>query len=265
MTNCRRHGQLLVDQPLRYGVRHWRMAACHSGRQFELRDHALEPRPGRPRRRRPAPATPWPTSVPAYWYPLYAFIRRKGHDPEHAADLTQEFFARLLEKDYLRSSTAPGAGSARSSWRPARTSWPTSATGPAPRSGGGRRRSDRRRRRRGPLPRRAGARPDGGAALRAPLGPHAPRAGPHVRVEMRCGRGEGETLRATQRVPRGREAHAAYVATPALGLTDGAIKVAVHRLRHRYGTCCDAEIEPHAWRTKAEVEAEIRSLFTALS
>ena len=39
----------------------------------------------------------------AYWYPLYAFVRRKGHDPEHAADLTQEFFARLLEKDYLRS------------------------------------------------------------------------------------------------------------------------------------------------------------------
>jgi RNA polymerase sigma factor (sigma-70 family) len=39
----------------------------------------------------------------AYWYPLYAFVRRRGHDPERAADLTQEFFARLLEKDYLRS------------------------------------------------------------------------------------------------------------------------------------------------------------------
>jgi RNA polymerase sigma-70 factor (ECF subfamily) len=39
----------------------------------------------------------------AYWYPLYAFVRRKGHGAEDAADLTQEFFARLLEKDYLRS------------------------------------------------------------------------------------------------------------------------------------------------------------------
>jgi RNA polymerase sigma-70 factor (ECF subfamily) len=39
----------------------------------------------------------------AYWYPLYAFVRRKGHDPDEAADLTQGFFARLLEKDYLRS------------------------------------------------------------------------------------------------------------------------------------------------------------------
>jgi RNA polymerase sigma factor (sigma-70 family) len=39
----------------------------------------------------------------AYWYPLYAFIRRRGHDPDSAADLTQEFFARLIEKQYLRS------------------------------------------------------------------------------------------------------------------------------------------------------------------
>src|SRR5215475_9177960 len=37
----------------------------------------------------------------AYWYPLYAFVRRNGHGPEEAQDLTQEFFARLLEKDYL--------------------------------------------------------------------------------------------------------------------------------------------------------------------
>jgi len=37
----------------------------------------------------------------AYWYPLYAYIRRQGHRPDDAADLTQEFFARLLEKDWL--------------------------------------------------------------------------------------------------------------------------------------------------------------------
>lgn len=36
-----------------------------------------------------------------YWYPLYAFIRRQGHTPEDAEDLTQGFFARLLETDYL--------------------------------------------------------------------------------------------------------------------------------------------------------------------
>jgi DNA-directed RNA polymerase specialized sigma24 family protein len=36
-----------------------------------------------------------------YWYPLYAFVRRQGFDAPDAQDLTQGFFARLLEKDYL--------------------------------------------------------------------------------------------------------------------------------------------------------------------
>ncbi len=39
----------------------------------------------------------------AYWYPLYAFIRRKGYDANDALDLVQGFFARLLEKDDLAS------------------------------------------------------------------------------------------------------------------------------------------------------------------
>jgi RNA polymerase sigma-70 factor (ECF subfamily) len=40
----------------------------------------------------------------AYWYPLYAFVRRQGHSPSDAEDLTQEFFARLLAKDYLQAA-----------------------------------------------------------------------------------------------------------------------------------------------------------------
>ena len=36
-----------------------------------------------------------------YWYPLYAYIRRRGYPVEQAQDLTQEFFARVLEKRYL--------------------------------------------------------------------------------------------------------------------------------------------------------------------
>jgi RNA polymerase sigma-70 factor (ECF subfamily) len=37
----------------------------------------------------------------AYWYPLYAHVRRAGFAPADAEDLTQSFFARLLEKDWL--------------------------------------------------------------------------------------------------------------------------------------------------------------------
>jgi RNA polymerase sigma factor (sigma-70 family) len=36
-----------------------------------------------------------------YWYPLYAYVRRRGYETHEAEDLTQEFFLRLLAKDYL--------------------------------------------------------------------------------------------------------------------------------------------------------------------
>lgn len=39
----------------------------------------------------------------AYWYPLYAHVRRRGHGPDDAADLTQEFFAVLLRRNSLAS------------------------------------------------------------------------------------------------------------------------------------------------------------------
>jgi len=36
-----------------------------------------------------------------YWFPLYAFVRREGYSEPDAQDLTQGFFTRFLEKDYL--------------------------------------------------------------------------------------------------------------------------------------------------------------------
>jgi len=41
-----------------------------------------------------------------YWYPLYVFVRRKGHNHEDASDLAQAYFARFLEKRYLKSVDA---------------------------------------------------------------------------------------------------------------------------------------------------------------
>ena len=37
-----------------------------------------------------------------YWYPLYAYVRRQGNSPEDAQDLTQEFFCRFLEKEHVK-------------------------------------------------------------------------------------------------------------------------------------------------------------------
>jgi RNA polymerase sigma-70 factor (ECF subfamily) len=42
----------------------------------------------------------------AYWLPLYAFVRRSGYAPEDARDLTQAFFARLIERDTLARARA---------------------------------------------------------------------------------------------------------------------------------------------------------------
>ena len=55
-----------------------------------------------------ASGTPSPESAAAlerlcssYWYPLYAFVRRSGHSPPDAEDLTQGFFERLLEQNWI--------------------------------------------------------------------------------------------------------------------------------------------------------------------
>jgi DNA-directed RNA polymerase specialized sigma24 family protein len=45
----------------------------------------------------------------AYWYPIYAFIRRKGNGPDQALDLTQGYFARLLERGVIAAAD-PGKG-----------------------------------------------------------------------------------------------------------------------------------------------------------
>lgn len=50
----------------------------------------------------PGSAEALETLCRAYWYPLYAYVRGTGRSPHDAQDLTQEFFARLLALDWLR-------------------------------------------------------------------------------------------------------------------------------------------------------------------
>ena len=53
------------------------------------------------------------TLCETYWYPLYAYLRRYGCDPHEAEDLTQGFLARMLEKDDFRLAD-PARGKFRS-------------------------------------------------------------------------------------------------------------------------------------------------------
>jgi DNA-directed RNA polymerase specialized sigma24 family protein len=56
------------------------------------------------------------TLCQSYWFPLYAYVRRRVKHASEAQDLTQEFFTRLIEKEVL-ASASPEAGRFRSSLR----------------------------------------------------------------------------------------------------------------------------------------------------
>ena len=58
-----------------------------------------------------------------YWYPLYVFVRQKGFDREHAQDVTQGFFARLIEKQVLEQAAPARGRSAPAARRGAPGDW----------------------------------------------------------------------------------------------------------------------------------------------
>ena len=66
-----------------FATTHWTVVLAAGRRSTPQADHALE------------------ELCRTYWYPLYAYVRRRGHSKEDAEDLTQGFFARFLERNYL--------------------------------------------------------------------------------------------------------------------------------------------------------------------
>jgi RNA polymerase sigma factor (sigma-70 family) len=203
----------------------------------------------------------------AYWYPLYAYVRRHGHPREEAEDLTQEFFARLVEKHWLgRADQSRGRFRSfllgamnhflASEWRKAQ----------AAKRGGGQRllsldtATAEERYRREPVSEET---PERAYERRWAL-TLFDRALSRLEEEL-AAQGKSVEFGELKRFLTGDPEEGEYAAAGAhLNLSAGAVAAAVYRLRQRYGQLVREEIA-HTVASPAEVEEEIRSLLAALA
>jgi RNA polymerase sigma-70 factor (ECF subfamily) len=202
----------------------------------------------------------------AYWYPLYAFIRRKGHGADETLDLTQEYFARLLEKGTVAAAD-PGKGRFRAFLLADCTRFLAH-----------RREHDRAGKRGGGVaPLSIDARDAEGRYLCEPADHRTPER--LFERDWATGLLEGVLARLRQEyLDSGRGAlfealkfvlTAEPRAVPQAELarrletSPGAVQVAVHRLRKRYRALVREAIAETV-SDEADVDAEIRDLFAAL-
>lgn len=203
-----------------------------------------------------------------YWFPLYAYVRRRRHTKADAEDLTQAFFARLLEKNFLAQLNAEkgkfrawlltalkhflanewdkaqaqkrGGGAAHLSldWQTADTQFQVAATGER-------------------SPDKAFDREWALALLAKVI----------ERLQQECaveGRAKlFDALKLFLTADKNQLAQTAEIAQ-SLGVTEGAVRVAIHRLRKRYRQLLRDEIA-HTLADAALVEEEMRALFGAFS
>jgi len=202
-----------------------------------------------------------------YWFPLYAYVRRRGHGKEDAEDLTQAFFTRFLARNYLaglsagrgqfrafllaslkhflanewdrsqRQKRGGGAAHLALDWQTADTKFQVAAVNE-------------------PSPDKAFDREWALALLAKVI----------ERLQAECeleGRGKlFEQLKIILAVGKGEAAHGEVAR--ALGMEEGAVRVAVHRLRKRYRALLREEIAV-TLSDPAMVDEEMRALFGAFS
>ena len=203
----------------------------------------------------------------AYWLPLYAFVRRQGASPHDAQDLTQAFFERVLEKDYLKSAH-PDRGRFRSFLLAALKHFLSNE------------RDKARAKKRG-----AGQVPISIDSAQAetqysiePVDPLTPerifeRRWATALLDRTLVRLRGqytaqgkstlfEQLKTTLAEPRPAESYA--VIAGRLGLTEAAVKMAVHRLRERYRQVLRDEVAETVANSE-EVEDELRQVLRVLT
>jgi len=202
-----------------------------------------------------------------YWMPLYVAVRRLGHLPEDAQDLTQEFFSRLLEKDWLHAADRE-KGRFRTFLMVALKRFLANEwhRGHAAKRGGGI----------FPVPL------DTHLAERLYDGSGAHSLSPEELFDKRwaltlietaleriereyreSGRvAEFDTLKPCLTASRGEIDYRALATL--LGLNEGAARVAVHRIRKRYRSLFREEIA-RTVRDESEVDEEMRALMQALA
>lgn len=206
------------------------------------------------------------TLCESYWYPVYAQIRHRVHGVDVARDLTQGFFAQLLEKRSLRFAD-PHRGRFRSFLRSSVDHFLS------------------HERDRAAALKRGGAKSPvsldfDSAEAQYRLEPVRER-GPDKLFELRWARatlgrvlerlggeaqaaGDGYRFQRLASLLTGRTPGVGYRDVAAeLDMTESAVKVAVHRLRHRYGKLLRAEVA-RTVNDAEEVDEEIRYLFSAL-
>ena len=202
----------------------------------------------------------------AYWYPLYAHCRRLGHGPEDAQDLTQEFFRRLIEQEWL-AGVAREKGRFRSFLLAALQHFLANERerGRAQKRGGDAiithldATSAETRYQREPA--------DAATADRLFDRQWAVTLLDRVLDRLRAEQASAGKLAqfdALKSALLGDKAAGGYAELGAtLGLSEGAVKVAVHRLRQRYRELLREEVAATV-ASSADVEDELQSLFAAL-
>lgn len=203
----------------------------------------------------------------AYWFPLYAFIRRRGHAPHEAQDLTQEFFVHLFEHETL-GRVDREKGRFRTFLLAALTLF-----------------LHNERDRQGALKRGGGRQivswDEADAEGRYAAEP-ADSATPEAAFERRWAQAlvdqvmrrleqeyvasdKGAVFNALRHYLTGETGPGAYAEAAArLGMNEGTVKVALHRLRRRFGEMLRSEITQTVSRPE-DVAEELRHLFAALS
>ena len=201
-----------------------------------------------------------------YWYPLYAYARRHLANVADAQDMTQEFFARLLERDYLRQADRK-RGRFRSFLLTAFKHFLANERerNRAQKRGGGRKTlpldfqtSEQRYQREPRHETTAEVLYERGWALTL-----LEQALARLREEQTLA-GKARLFECLKGTLTGEEVPRPYGELAGeLGMSGEAIKVTVHRLRRRYGELLRAEIAQTVTAT-AEVEDELRDLFAAV-